>query len=105
MFIYKDLFYRGKPKIQFTYHKSNVDPIPYVCFRMGSFTSAPKILNNDDQDDNLHIPSGITRKELLQFCKSQQNCQKLLTRSFRRRGSIKEANNGIGRFWCCFSLK
>lgn len=97
--IYKDLFCRGK----FDIPNSNCFVFPewawhfYFCFRMGSFTSAPKILNNDDQDDDLHIPSGITRKELLQFCRSQPNTHGLLTRNFRRRGSFKEAthlNNG-----------
>lgn len=98
MFIYKDLFCKGKPKKKLNLRRST-QQFYGTCFRMGSFTSAPKILNNDDQDDDLHIPSGITRKDLLQFCRSQPNCQKLIARSFRKRGSIKDANNAIGIYY------
>lgn len=50
---------------------------------MGSFSSAPKILNDDSQDNDLRIPEGISRQELLQFCQIQQEAQ-MVKRAFRR---------------------
>lgn len=61
--------------------------VPKLC-RMGSFTSTPKILNNDDQDKDLHIPSDISRKELLQYCRMQTKFHSLLKRTFRKKRSI-----------------
>ncbi|CAH0545835.1 unnamed protein product [Brassicogethes aeneus] len=39
--------------------------------KMGSFSSAPKILNDDIQDNDLVLPKNISRNELLQHCQKQ----------------------------------
>lgn len=74
---------------------------------MGSFTSTPKILNNDDQDNDLHIPSELDRKELLQYCRMQTKLHSLLKRTFRRKRSISLTEyslsniaNGVNQGMC-----
>ncbi|XP_049819753.1 nocturnin isoform X2 [Aethina tumida] len=42
-----------------------------ILQRMGSFSSAPKILNDDVQDNDLVIPKSLSRNELLQHCQKQ----------------------------------
>lgn len=51
---------------------------------MGSFNSAPKILNNDSQDDGLQIPQDLGTNELLQHIKELRGDKQppLLTRYF-----------------------
>jgi hypothetical protein len=52
---------------------------------MGSFTSAPKILNEDTQDADVVLPACMGRDELLQHCHQQlENLPALVKRSFRR---------------------
>ncbi|XP_069701047.1 nocturnin isoform X3 [Periplaneta americana] len=53
--------------------------------RMGSFTSAPKILNEDTQDADVELPERMSRDELLQHCHQQLlNYPSLVKRCFRR---------------------
>lgn len=62
---------------------------------MGSFSSTPKILNDDNQDNDIHIPDGMSRQELLQYCQKQQQTQ-MFKRSFRRaRGSQESLTYGF----------
>lgn len=53
--------------------------------RMGSFTSAPKILNDDTQDSDIQIPERLTREELLERCHHELSERpSLVKRAFRR---------------------
>ncbi|XP_067004646.1 nocturnin isoform X3 [Anabrus simplex] len=53
--------------------------------RMGSFTSAPKILNDDTQDSDVHIPERLTREQLLARCHRElADRPSLVKRTFRR---------------------
>lgn len=52
--------------------------------RMGSFNSAPKILNDDAQDNHIRLPNNISRNELLQFCQTRPYGQFMLKRAFRK---------------------
>ncbi|KAJ8867420.1 hypothetical protein PR048_031221 [Dryococelus australis] len=52
---------------------------------MGSFTSAPKILNDDTQDADLHFPNKMSRDELLDSCRRELgSLPALVKRSFHR---------------------
>lgn len=52
-------------------------------YRMGSFNSAPKILNDDTQDNDLDIPDRMSREEILEFCrKPLENTPSLIHRNF-----------------------
>lgn len=53
--------------------------------RMGSFNSAPKILNSDSQDDNIVIPAGMRScSDVVDHCKAMRGDRlpQLLKRSF-----------------------
>lgn len=53
--------------------------------RMGSFNSAPKILNSDSQDDNIVIPAGMRScSDVVDHCKAMrgERLPQLLKRSF-----------------------
>nr|CAD7445236.1 unnamed protein product [Timema bartmani] len=51
---------------------------------MGSFTSAPKILNDDLQDSDLDLPETLSREQLLQRChKELEGVPALVSRRFR----------------------
>ncbi|XP_012267234.2 nocturnin isoform X2 [Athalia rosae] len=64
----------------------------FVIQRMGSFTSAPKILNEDAQDSDIALPSRMTRSEILERCRCE--CvQPLLRRSFK--GVVKDVGVNI----------
>ena len=67
------------------------------CFRMGSFTSAPKILNEDTQDADVELPAHMSREELLQHCHQQlENLPALVKRSFRRlRPQFGDTSEGV----------
>lgn len=52
--------------------------------RMGSFTSAPKYLNEDVLDSDVSLPQNISRQELLQFCQKQNEPHSMFKRSFRK---------------------
>jgi len=56
----------------------------YFCYRMGSFNSAPKILNDDSQDNDMKLPQPISRNELLQYCQKRPYGQVMVKRSFRK---------------------
>jgi hypothetical protein len=64
---------------------------------MGSFTSAPKILNEDTQDADVELPSHMSRDELLQHCHQQlENLPALVKRSFRRlRPQFGDTSEGV----------
>lgn len=52
---------------------------------MGSFNSAPKIINIDSQDDEVEVPNGLeTRTDLVNHCKLMRGNDRpeLLQRSF-----------------------
>jgi hypothetical protein len=52
---------------------------------MGSFTSAPKILNEDTQDGDVELPRRMSREELLQHCHQQLGTlPALVKRRFKR---------------------
>ncbi|PSN54887.1 Nocturnin [Blattella germanica] len=55
-------------------------------YRMGSFTSAPKILNEDTQDMDVMMPAvRMSRDELLEHCHQQrEGLPSLVKRNFRR---------------------
>lgn len=62
-----------------------------VSFRaiMGSFSSNPKIENEDNQDKDTLLPENLSRNELLEFCYKQlNNSPSLLSRSFRTSNDI-----------------
>ncbi|XP_049864644.1 nocturnin isoform X2 [Schistocerca gregaria] len=60
---------------------------PLALPRMGSFTSAPKILNEDTQDSDVQLPERLPREELLERCRQQvAPLPALLKRRFRRLG-------------------
>jgi hypothetical protein len=64
---------------------------------MGSFTSAPKILNEDTQDADVELPARMSRDELLQHCHQQlENLPALVKRSFRRlRQQVDDNSDGL----------
>jgi hypothetical protein len=64
---------------------------------MGSFTSAPKILNEDTQDADVVLPPRMSRDELLQHCHQQlEDLPALVKRSFRRlRQQLGDTTHGL----------
>lgn len=50
---------------------------------MGSFTSAPKIINNDILDKDVNFSETISRNELLQHCQRQPNVHPMFKRAWR----------------------
>ncbi|CAB0007498.1 unnamed protein product [Nesidiocoris tenuis] len=50
---------------------------------MGSFTSSPKIMNDDTQDNDLTLPEHMSKDELLGYCAAQLQGTPLLRRKFR----------------------
>ena len=69
----------------------------WFCFRMGSFTSAPKILNEDTQDADVELSARMSREELLQHCHQQlESLPALVKRSFRRlRPQFGDTSEGV----------
>lgn len=65
--------------------------------RMGSFTSAPKILNEDTQDADVELSARMSREELLQHCHQQlESLPALVKRSFRRlRPQFGDTSEGV----------
>ncbi|KAK5639772.1 hypothetical protein RI129_010583 [Pyrocoelia pectoralis] len=51
--------------------------------RMGSFNSAPKILNDDIQDKDVRLPEAISRIELLKHCQKYLQLHPMIKRNFR----------------------
>lgn len=64
---------------------------------MGSFTSAPKILNEDTQDGDVELPLRMSRDELLQHCHQQLgSLPALVKRCFRRvQGQFGSTPDGV----------
>ncbi|XP_059468601.1 nocturnin isoform X1 [Neocloeon triangulifer] len=61
--------------------------------RMGSFTSAPKILNQDLQDNEVHFPERLSRDQLLERCRREQR-HLPVKRAFRPCNNALTAANG-----------
>ncbi|XP_063236229.1 nocturnin isoform X3 [Bacillus rossius redtenbacheri] len=58
-----------------------------VCCRMGSFTSAPRIPNDDTQDADVRLPERMSRDELLERCRRElRGLPALVKRAFHRAG-------------------
>lgn len=51
---------------------------------MGSFTSTPRILNNDVLDHDVNFAKSTSRTELLQHCQRQPKVHPMVKRSFRK---------------------
>ncbi|KAF2892734.1 hypothetical protein ILUMI_13440 [Ignelater luminosus] len=51
---------------------------------MGSFNSAPKILNDDNQDSDVRLPEKISRHDLLQHCQKYLQLHPMIKRNFRK---------------------
>jgi len=51
---------------------------------MGSFNSAPKILNEDSQDDEVELPTGVSQEQLVAHCRGLVEPPSLLARRFRQ---------------------
>ncbi|KAJ8965508.1 hypothetical protein NQ314_004097 [Rhamnusium bicolor] len=60
---------------------------------MGSFSSAPKILNDDVLDHDINLPKNISRNELLQHCQRQPKILPVVKRVFRR---ARDPNSNYG---------
>lgn len=52
--------------------------------RMGSFSSAPRILNDDVLDHDINFPKSISRTELMQHCQRQSKVHPMVKRAFRK---------------------
>ncbi|XP_046735078.1 nocturnin isoform X2 [Diprion similis] len=61
----------------------------FIIQRMGSFTSSPKILNEDAQDSDVNLPARMSRSEMLDRCRCE-GVQPLLRRHFK--GLIKDVD-------------
>uniref|UniRef100_A0A1B6CCY4 Nocturnin n=1 Tax=Clastoptera arizonana TaxID=38151 RepID=A0A1B6CCY4_9HEMI len=52
--------------------------------RMGSFNSAPKIMNEDTQDNDLDLPEDLSKDELLVYCRKElEDTPALVPRKFK----------------------
>lgn len=69
----------------------------FLCYRMGSFTSATKILNDDCQDNDVQLPERLSRLELLEHCsKALFHLPSLVKRSLKYRDFTNyDLNKGI----------
>jgi len=79
-----------------TEHPGFVPPKHLLLYlvRMGSFTSAPKILNDDAQDNDVDLPEAMTKEELLDYCTSQlQGHPGVIPRTFASVQSPKHLND------------
>ncbi|XP_073974101.1 NADP/NADPH phosphatase nocturnin isoform X2 [Rhodnius prolixus] len=67
-------------------HPGYVPPKHLLLYlvRMGSFNSAPKILNEDTQDNDVTLPEHMSKEDLLTYCTNQlQGTPSLIPRTFR----------------------
>lgn len=63
---------------------------------MGSFSSAPKILNEDHQDNDISLPKAISRNELLQHCQKQSMLHHpMIKRAFRKSPDSSDLNQSL----------
>lgn len=60
---------------------------------MGSFTSAPKIINNDILDKDVNFTEHISRNELLQHCQRQPKVHPMVKRAWRAKDP--DSNYGL----------
>lgn len=65
------------------------------CCRMGSFSSSPKILNDDSQDNDIQMPINISRFELIQYCQKQPQVHPMVKRAFQKTGQNDENSYGF----------
>ncbi|XP_023024064.1 NADP/NADPH phosphatase nocturnin isoform X2 [Leptinotarsa decemlineata] len=56
----------------------------WLQLKMGSFTSAPKIINNDVLDEDVNFSKNISRHELIQHCQQQPKVHPMVKRVFRK---------------------
>lgn len=59
---------------------------------MGSFTSAPKIINNDILDKDVNFTENISRIELLQHCQRQPKVHPMFKRAWRAKNPDSNYN-------------
>ncbi|RZF37610.1 hypothetical protein LSTR_LSTR014132 [Laodelphax striatellus] len=67
---------------------------------MGSFNSAPKIMNDDNQDDDLNLPARMTHEDFLKHCRKGLEDTPLVSRRFvniehPERGDITKLSSKI----------
>lgn len=60
---------------------------------MGSFNSAPKILNDDNQDKDVCLPEAITRNDLLQHCQKHLQFYPMIKRKFQLMDGCEDSIN------------
>lgn len=66
---------------------------------MGSFSSAPKIPNEDIQDRDVDLPEKMSKQELLSFCDRELDTEdKLVERSFTPVDKRTHRNNDEGEY-------
>lgn len=64
---------------------------------MGSFNSAPKIPNDDCQDNDVNLPKNISRTELLQYCHQRPYGQLMFKRAFKKtNGKRADESDNMG---------
>ncbi|XP_072400714.1 nocturnin isoform X2 [Diabrotica undecimpunctata] len=63
--------------------------------KMGSFTSTPRVLNEDILDHDVNLPKNISRTELLQHCQRQPKIQPMVKRMFRKARPSSDFNCGV----------
>jgi hypothetical protein len=63
--------------------------------RMGSFSSTPKILNDDCQDNDIQMPINFSRYELIQYCQTQPQVHPMVKRAFRKVGESNVDSYGF----------
>ncbi|XP_056643519.1 nocturnin isoform X2 [Diorhabda sublineata] len=66
-----------------------------VKLKMGSFTSAPRVLNADILDDDVNLPKNISRSELIQHCQRQPKIHPMVKRAFRKARNSSDTNCGV----------
>ncbi|XP_008190601.1 nocturnin isoform X3 [Tribolium castaneum] len=80
-------------------HFSNNPIVNLYCLQtsqtMGSFSSAPKIQNDDNQDNDIQIPINFGRFELLQYCQTQPQVQPMVKRAFKKAGQTNDDTYGF----------
>jgi CheY-like chemotaxis protein len=62
---------------------------------MGSFSSTPKILNDDSQDNDIQMPINFSRYELIQYCQTQPQVHPMVKRAFRKVGESNVDSYGF----------
>ncbi|XP_068913744.1 nocturnin isoform X5 [Tenebrio molitor] len=68
---------------------------PGTPILMGSFSSTPKILNDDCQDNDIQMPINFSRYELIQYCQTQPQVHPMVKRAFRKVGESNVDSYGF----------